>query len=75
MLSQAPSLYGYSANGANAVDPTTGKTYPKAYAGLFVPNTGNLNNGILYANTPGYPGERPTAMDCFGGRVLALPIL
>src|SRR5581483_879763 len=23
--------------------------------GLFVPNTGNLNNGILYANTPGYP--------------------
>ena len=54
--SQAPVLYGYSANGANAVDPTTGKTYPKAYAGLFVPNTGNLNNGILYANTKGYPG-------------------
>ncbi len=53
--SQAPVLYGYTANGANAVDPTTGKTYPKAYAGLFVPNTGNLNNGILYANTPGYP--------------------
>lgn len=53
--SQAPTLYQYTANGANAVDPTTGKTYPKAYAGLFVPNTGNLNNGILYANTAGYP--------------------
>jgi hypothetical protein len=53
--SQAPTLYQYSANGANAVDPTTGKTYPKAYAGLFVPNTGNLNNGILYVSTPGYP--------------------
>jgi hypothetical protein len=54
--SQAPALYQYSANGANAVDPTTGiEGYPKAYAGLFVPNTGNLNNGILYVSTPGYP--------------------
>ena len=54
---QAPALYGYSANGSSAVDPTTGiGGYPKAYAGLFVPNTGNLNNGILYANTKGYPG-------------------
>lgn len=53
---QAPALYQYSANGANAVDPTTGiGSYPKAYAGLFVPNTGNLNNGILYVSTPGYP--------------------
>lgn len=52
----APALYQYSANGKNAVDPTTGvSTYPKAYAGLMVPNTGNLNNGILYVNTPGYP--------------------
>jgi hypothetical protein len=38
------------------MDPTTGiSTYPKAYVGLFVPNTGNLNNGIVYVNTPGYP--------------------
>lgn len=51
----APTLYGYNATGSLAVDPTTGQTYPKAYAGLMVPNTGNLNNGILYANTPGYP--------------------
>jgi hypothetical protein len=54
---QAPALYQFSANGSSAVDPTTGVGgYPKAYAGLFVPNTGNLNNGILYANTKGYPG-------------------
>ena len=38
------------------LDPTTGiATYPKAYVGLMVPNTGNLNNGIVYVNTPGYP--------------------
>src|ERR1700733_7224044 len=54
---QAPALYQFSANGSRAVHPTTGVGgYPKAYAGLFVPNTGNLNNGILYANTKGYPG-------------------
>jgi hypothetical protein len=53
---QAPVLYQYNSSGSNAVDPTTGiATYPKAYAGLFVPNTGNLNNGVLYVNTPGYP--------------------
>ncbi len=51
----APVLYGFSANGANAIDPTTGLTYPKAYAGLLVPNTGNLNNGVLYVNTQGFP--------------------
>jgi len=54
--SQASALYQYSANGSNALDPTTGiATYPKAYVGLIVPNTGNLNNGIVYVNTPGYP--------------------
>ncbi len=53
---QTPALYQYSTNGKNAMDPTTGtSTYPKAYVGLFVPNTGNLNNGIVYVNTPGYP--------------------
>jgi hypothetical protein len=53
---QAPVLYQYSSNGKNALDPTTGiATYPKAYVGLMVPNTGNLNNGIVYVNSPGYP--------------------
>jgi hypothetical protein len=53
--SQAPALYQPNASGT-ATDPTTGISgYYKAYVGLFVPNTGNLNNGILYANTPGYP--------------------
>lgn len=51
----APVLYQYSANGKAAVDPITGTTEPKAYAGLLVPNTGNLNNGILNVNTKGYP--------------------
>jgi hypothetical protein len=53
--SQSPALYQPN-SGGTATDPTTGiATYYKAYVGLFVPNTGNLNNGILYANTPGYP--------------------
>ncbi|MDE3149746.1 MAG: carboxypeptidase regulatory-like domain-containing protein [Acidobacteriota bacterium] len=51
----APTLYQSTNYGKNAVDPTTGKIYPKAYIGLMVPNTGNLNNGILYVNTKGYP--------------------
>jgi Carboxypeptidase regulatory-like domain/TonB-dependent Receptor Plug Domain len=52
---KAPALYQFSANGSSAVDPTTGVGgYPKAYAGLFVPNTGDLNNGVLYVSTPGY---------------------
>ena len=56
IAAQAPALYQFSSNGSSAVDPTTGVGgYPKAYAGLFVPNTGNLNNGILYVGTPGYP--------------------
>ena len=38
-----------------AIDPTTGTYVPGAYGGLFVPDTGNLNNGILYVNTKGYP--------------------
>jgi hypothetical protein len=53
--SQAPALYQPN-SGGTATDPTTGiATYYKAYVGLTVPGTGNLNNGILYANTPGYP--------------------
>jgi hypothetical protein len=51
----APVLYQPNASGT-ATDPTTGvSTYPKAYVGLMVPNTGNLKNGVLYVNTPGYP--------------------
>ncbi len=38
-----------------AKDPTTGAYVPGAWGGLFVPNTGDLNNGILYVNTKGYP--------------------
>jgi hypothetical protein len=38
-----------------AQDPTTGLYVPAAYGGLFVPNTGSLNNGIVYVNAPGYP--------------------
>ena len=53
--SAAPALYSFTASGA-VVDPGTGNPAPfAAYAGLFVPNTGDLNNGILYANTSGYP--------------------
>jgi hypothetical protein len=51
---QAPTLYQANTAGT-AIDPTAGTTFPAAYIGLIVPNTGNLNNGILYANTPGYP--------------------
>ncbi|HTV09761.1 MAG TPA: hypothetical protein VMD97_12025, partial [Candidatus Aquilonibacter sp.] len=52
--SAAPVLY-QPLNSTNSVDPTTGTKYPAAYAGLFVPNTGNLNNGVLYVNTKGFP--------------------
>jgi hypothetical protein len=38
-----------------ATDPTTGAFVPGAFGGLFVPNTGNLNNGILFVNTKGFP--------------------
>ncbi|MGB8847961.1 MAG: carboxypeptidase-like regulatory domain-containing protein, partial [Terracidiphilus sp.] len=58
--SNAPALYGYGFNSASST-PTTlmatynGSYYPKSYAGLLVPNTGNQNNGILYTKTAGYP--------------------
>ena len=51
----APILYQSTNEGKNAVDPITGQIYPKAYIGLMVPNTGNLNNGVLYVKTNGYP--------------------
>jgi carboxypeptidase family protein/TonB-dependent receptor-like protein len=53
-----PLLYvpGKDATGTRvAVDPTTGKTYPQAYIGLFVPGTGDYTVGSIAAGTPGYP--------------------
>ncbi len=51
-----PTLYGYGFNASGTLVATyDGQNYPKSYAGLMVPNTGNLNNGVLYVNTPGYP--------------------
>jgi len=38
-----------------AQNPVTGQYVPAAYGGLFVPNTGDPNNGVLYVNTKGYP--------------------
>lgn len=54
----SPILYQYAKVGGTVVaqDPTTGKTYPGAYAGLFVPNTGSLSNGTITTKNPGtYP--------------------
>ncbi|HVU47791.1 MAG TPA: carboxypeptidase regulatory-like domain-containing protein [Terracidiphilus sp.] len=54
--SQAPALYQYAPGGKNAVDPTTGMLWPRAYAGLFVPNTGSLSNGLISTKShAGYP--------------------
>jgi hypothetical protein len=59
--SQAPVLYVPTSfvdpvtKQKQAQDPTTGVYVPAAYAGLFVPGTGSLNNGIVYANAPGWP--------------------
>jgi hypothetical protein len=51
----APALYKPVAGGKTQ-DPTTGvATYPAAYSGLYVPNTGNPANGMLPVKTPGYP--------------------
>lgn len=54
---EAPLLYQpKKVNGKTvAVDPTTGQTYPGAYVGLFVPNTGSLSNGAITTKSEGYP--------------------
>lgn len=52
---KTPVLYRPTSAKSLSVDPTTNKTYPAAYAGLFVPNTGDTANGMLSVNTPGYP--------------------
>ena len=70
--SQAPALY-VATNHTDPVtgqknqaqDPTTGNYYPAAYVGLMVPNTGNVNNGIVYANTPGWPSGTTYNMGLF----------
>ena len=54
----APVLYQPKKVGSTtvAVDPTTNQTYPGAYVGLYVPNTGSLSNGtITTKNLQGYP--------------------
>jgi hypothetical protein len=53
--SQAPTLFQYSASGTSSYNPVTSQTEPKSYAGLYVPNTGNIDNGVLFTSTPGYP--------------------
>jgi len=60
--SQAPQLYrpakGPLVGGKPttiAVDPRTGQTYPGAYVGLYVPNTGSLSNGAITTKSNGYP--------------------
>ena len=57
VAANAPTLYQYAKVGgkAVAVDPRTSQVYPLAYAGLFVPNTGNPFNGAIAAGTAGYP--------------------
>jgi hypothetical protein len=54
--SQAPTLYGYAPGGQQAINPLTGQLYPKAYAGDFVPNTGNIADGLISTlSHSGYP--------------------
>jgi outer membrane receptor protein involved in Fe transport len=67
---QAPLLYRPAkVNGQNvAVNPLTGQSYPLVYAGLFVPGTGNVSNGSISVNTPGFPSGL-----VYGTGVLAAP--
>ena len=37
------------------VNPLTGQTVLPVYAGLIVPGSGNLTNGVITPTTPGYP--------------------
>ena len=75
--SQAPALYQYAPGGKNAIDPTTGLSYPAAYAGLFVPNTGNLANGLITTKShTGYPEGLVHGMGLqVGLRASALPTI
>jgi hypothetical protein len=57
VASQAPVLFWPEVvNGSKVViNPLTGAVVPNAYSGLIVPNSGNLLNGIITPNTPGFP--------------------
>jgi hypothetical protein len=39
------------------INPLTGQTVPAVYAGLIVPGSGNVTNGIITPTTPGYPSS------------------
>jgi hypothetical protein len=55
--SQAPVLFRPEVvNGQKVtVNPLTGATVLPVYAGLIVPGSGNLTNGVIQPNTPGFP--------------------
>ena len=55
--SQAPLLYRPEVvNGQKVtVNPVTGAVVLPVYSGLIVPGSGNLTNGIIQPNTPGFP--------------------
>lgn len=54
---KAPVLYQPEKVGGKtvAVDPTTNQTYPAAYVGLFVPNTGSVTDGAITTKSAGTP--------------------
>ncbi len=54
---QAPRLYQPARiNNQNvALDPVTGQTLPNIFVGSFVPNSGNLYNGMVTNDDPNYP--------------------
>ena len=55
--SQIPALYqpALASGDQVAVDPTTGHTYPYAYVGMFVPNSGNPADGAIIGGVNGVP--------------------
>jgi hypothetical protein len=71
--SNAPVLYRPILNSSGkrvAVDPTTGALYPAAYIGLYVPNTGNLANGMkVVGQNGGLPGMYTSDPITFGPRL------
>jgi hypothetical protein len=67
---QAPVLYQPNSTGT-AIDPTTGiSTYPKAYVGLLVPNTGNLTTASYTPTQRAGLRAQPITRAYFGSHVL-----